>query len=87
MKIHKRRDFKKAVSDALKNGDLTITCSNGKTNDPAICDVCKKLINDVLDSYAYQCINDDNYVDVEEKCFCTKKCQNEYLKREVGKIN
>jgi len=45
------------------------------------------MIGDVLDSYAYHCINDDNYVDVEEKCFCTKKCWNEYLKREADKVN
>ena len=87
MKIHKGRDYKKVVSDALKNGDLTITSSDGETDEPAVCDVCGKMIGDVLDSYAYHCINDDNYVDVEEKCFCTKKCWNEYLKSEADKVN
>lgn len=86
MKIKKGRDAKKAVSDGLKKGTIRIISSDGKKDTPAICEICDKYIGDVLDSYAYHCINDDNYVDVEEKCFCTRRCWNEYLKKEASKI-
>ncbi len=60
---------------------------DGETDEPAVCETCGKTIGDVLEAYAYHCINDDNCVDVEEKCFCTKKCWKEYLKKEIDKIN
>ena len=83
------RDLKKAVSDSIKKGNLKIERIDGKDleeTESAICDICGKEIEDVLDAYSYLIVNDDDMVNVNEKCFCCKKCWNKYILRETEKI-
>lgn len=74
------RDLKQAMPKAFKKGDLKIYALDEEGNPikededkGGECCICKKRIDDALDSFAYLIINDPNATDVHEELFCCRK--------------
>ena len=79
------RDIKENVGKAFRKGELTIKRIDGDGEEKEIknCFICGKEMND-LEEFAYLMINNPNAIGVDEKIFCTRKCWNEFLKREAN---
>lgn len=84
------RSIKQIVSNSMKSGGLKITKISSDDNEIECnediggpCESCGKRIEHALDSYSYLVINSPDYVSVDEKMFCCKKCWEEYLVKEA----
>ena len=78
------RDIKESVGKAFRKGELTIKRIDGKEEEEIKnCHICGKEVGD-LEEFAFLVINHPDAVSVDEKIFCTRKCWNEFLKRETN---
>jgi hypothetical protein len=78
------RDIKEKVGKAFRRGDLTIKRIDGKVEkEIKNCSICGKEIED-LGEFAYLVINNPDAVNVDEKIFCTRKCWEEFLRKETS---
>ena len=87
------RSLKQSISNSMKSGGLRVTRINENGEEEectedmgGLCETCKARIDDSLDSYAYLIINSPDHVSVDEMLFCCRKCWEEYLKKEFGKV-
>ena len=50
------------------------------------CHICEKGIEDPMDAFSYNILQESNSESIDELLFCSKKCWNEHILREAERI-
>lgn len=50
------------------------------------CHICEKNIEDPMDAFSYNILQENENENIDELLFCSKKCWNEHILREAERI-